>query len=454
MSDPNEALATLIDEAGMSAAGLARRVNDLAPSQRLNYDYTAVYRWIRKGERPRGLAPNLIALALSEALGRQVTAADIGMAAPEHAPPAIGFAYVDQLDAATNTVVGLWRADLDELATVTAAPISPGAWTDATLSWLVRSGAEPLPQRDRAPRVGLADVARARATVDAFAKLDNQFGGAHARYALVQYLRSDLAGLLQGQYSEETGRELFSAAAEATLLAAWSTYDAGIHGMAQRYFIQALRLAQAADNALLCGSILDAMSHQATFVGRHREAVNLARAARTGTQSHATATLTAHFHAMEARALAAGRDVTGSQRALSEAVRVFERRQPGTDPDWIGYFDDAELFAEFSHCFRDLGRATDAISNAERSLDGAGASPRSDFFVAMVLAEGYRARGDVEEACSVVRRALGLGEQLRSARCVEYLRQFRQHLGSHVATPVGQELSEYAADHPLWILAG
>jgi hypothetical protein len=204
------------------------------------------------------------------------------MATTDDTPPAIGLAYVDQLDAATNIAVRLWRADLDELAAVTAAPVSPDAWTDATLSWLVRSSAEPLSQPDRTPRVGLADVARPRATIDAFANLDSQFGGDHARRALIQYLRSDLAGLLDGRYTEKTGRELFSVAAEATLLAAWSTYDAGIHGLAQRYFIQALRLAQAADNALLGGSILDAMSHQATFLGRHREAVNLARAARTG----------------------------------------------------------------------------------------------------------------------------------------------------------------------------
>src|SRR5215212_6696155 len=48
------------------------------------------------------------------------------------------------------------------------------------------------------------------------------------------------------------------------------------------------------DDILLAGSILDAMSHQATFLGRAKEAANLARAARTGTRGYATATLTAH----------------------------------------------------------------------------------------------------------------------------------------------------------------
>jgi hypothetical protein len=328
--------------------------------------------------------------------------------------------------------------------------VTASAWTDASLSWLVRPGTDPLPQREHAPRVGAADVA----AVDAFARLDNQFGGNHARRALIQYLRSDLATLLNGRYTEQVGRQLHSAAAEATMLAAWTSYDAGLHGLAQRYFIQALRLAQAADDVLLAGSILDAMSHQATFLGHHHEAANLARAARNGTQGHATATLTAHFHAMEARALAAGNDATAAQRALSEAVRVFEHRQPGTDPDWITYFDDAELSAEFSHCFRDLGRAADTITYAQRALDSAGASARSDFFVTMVLADGHLAAGDLDAAADAARRALDLGQALKSARCAQYLRQFRQRLSDHVQVPAVLELTEYAADHPLWLAAG
>ena len=81
------------------------------------------------------------------------------------------------------------------------------------------------------------------------------------------------------------------------------SYDAGFHGLAQRYFIQALKLADFADNQLLGGSILDAMSHQATYLGRSADAASLARAARSGTRGIATAGVTAHLHAMEARAL-------------------------------------------------------------------------------------------------------------------------------------------------------
>jgi hypothetical protein len=226
------------------------------------------------------------------------------------------------------------------------------------------------------------------------------------------------------------------------------SYDAGAHGVAQRYFIQALRLAHAADDALLAGSVLDAMSHQATFLGRSREAATLARAARQGTTGRATPTLTAHFHAMEARALAAGGDSASAQRALSEAVRVFERRQPGDDPDWFTYFDDAELAAEFAHCFRDTRRFTDAVTDAERGMTG---SARSDFFVTMVLAAGHLGGGDVDQACEAAQRALDLGAAVRSARCAEYVRAFRQQLRDLEGLTAVRDLHEYAADHPLWL---
>jgi hypothetical protein len=86
------------------------------------------------------------------------------------------------------------------------------------------------------------------------------------------------------------------------------TYDAApASRLAQKYFVQALSLAQLGNDRLLGASILDAMSHQATYTGRFRDAANLARAARTGTCGVATGTLTSHFHTMEACSRPAGR---------------------------------------------------------------------------------------------------------------------------------------------------
>ena len=239
---------------------------------------------------------------------------------------------------------------------------------------------------------------------------------------------------------------MFSSVAEATLLAAWMSYDSAPRSaLAQRYFIQALALAQAGGDRLLGAGILDAMSHQATYTGRFTEAASLAR---TGTTGIATATLTAHFHTMEARALARLGDAKACDRALAEAVREWGRRSPQDDPGWFQYFDEAELSAEFGHCMRDLRRATDAAQYASRSVetvDDAG-FVRSDFFATMVLADAHLAAGEVEEGCGTALRALTAGELIRSGRCVNYLREFRQHLTRAADTTVVTDFQERARE--------
>jgi tetratricopeptide (TPR) repeat protein len=283
-----------------------------------------------------------------------------------------------------------------------------------------------------------------------FERLDGEHGGGHGRTALIEFLRRDLAPLLRGTYTTATGRDLFQAAASATTLAAWMSYDAGAHGLAQRYFIHALKFAESAEDRLLAGGILDAMSHQATFLGNYREAANLASAALTGTATAGSHASTAHFHTMRARAYAKMGDSTACDREMSAAVREFERRQPDNEPEWFGYFDDAELAAELGHCNRDLGRAVDASTYAARSVGANGEQVRSDFFAAMVLADAYLDQGEAEQACRVAIRALEIGERLKSARCVTYVGEFRQRLARIGNSPVARDFTEQARTTRLW----
>ena len=70
--EPNRQLQMLIEEAGFSHKGFARRVNDLGRAkgiQGLSYDHSSVIRWL-KGEHPRGPVPSLITEVLSMSLGR------------------------------------------------------------------------------------------------------------------------------------------------------------------------------------------------------------------------------------------------------------------------------------------------------------------------------------------------------------------------------------------------
>lgn len=362
----------------------------------------------------------------------------------------LGLIYPGQPGAAAIALTELLRADHDDVQGLSAAIADPSASQSAALSWLVND-ASPIPTgRSDKPRIGASDIARLRATTEVFDKLDGQYGGGHARSSLVEYLNRDLGTLLNGSYPERTGRELYRAAAQATLLCAWMSYDAGAHALAQRYFIQALGLADASGDRLIAASILDAMSHQSTFLGRYREAANLARAAGTGTAALGSRSLAAHFLVMEARALARIGDAAACDRAMSAAVREFEGRDVERDPEWFQYFDEAELAAELGHCNRDLGRPVDATTYAAQSIGAKSESARSDFFVTMVLADAHLDRGDVDEACDVALRALELGEQLKSARCAAYVDEFRTRLSRVGDIPAVRDFTERARETRLW----
>ncbi|MGK5530292.1 helix-turn-helix domain-containing protein [Streptomyces sp. URMC 129] len=358
--------------------------------------------------------------------------------------------YPPTSEAAVNAVSQLWRADLNSYEPLLRSQPSEPAWHEASLRWLVAPEPSELPSGAKAAaRAGLADVAAVKTTTDMFAKLDDRFGGDHARHSLIHYLARDVAPLLSGQYKEAVGRALFSTVAESTLLAGWMSYDACQHGLAQRYFLQALRLAQDGADRRLAGSILSAMSHQATFLGRYTEAATLARAARMGISGVATPTLMAQFHAMEARALARTGDVRACELALAEATKALESRNTGDEPEWITYFDEAELAAEAAHCFRDVNSARQAVAHAENAMSGS--HVRSDFFATMVLADAHLRAGDVDEACRVALDALDLGEQLKSARCVSYLAEFRRHLAGMSHSAATRDFYAQAGDHRLWI---
>jgi hypothetical protein len=79
---PNGLLSELLDDAGVSRKGLARRVVEPGAARGvagLNYDHSSVARWLA-GQQPREPVPELIAEVLTGLLQRRVMVADLGMA--------------------------------------------------------------------------------------------------------------------------------------------------------------------------------------------------------------------------------------------------------------------------------------------------------------------------------------------------------------------------------------
>lgn len=164
--------------------------------------------------------------------------------------------------------------------------------------------------------------------------------------------------------------------------------------------------------------------------------------------------MTAQFHAMEARALARLGESRACQLALAATETSFAERDPGQDPEFISYFNPAELAAEFGHCFRDLGDAGRAAEHAAQAVASSdGQYQRSDFFAAMVLAEAYADLDKPEQACQTALCALNLGETLMSARCESYVAEFRQRLEHFGTIAVVRAFREQAETYRLWTQA-
>ncbi|MFI9305165.1 transcriptional regulator [Streptomyces triculaminicus] len=442
---PNERLQALIQEAGCSNAGLARRVNMCGAEHGLDlrYDKTSVARWLR-GQQPRGRAPAVIAEALGRKLGRTVTIDEIGMANGKNLASGVGLQFSPTVLGAIEQVCELWRSDVGRRDFLSGTSVASSALVEPSRDWLI-TAADPQVARSAGARVGPSDVEAVRATTDALVELDHRYGSGHVRPVVVHYLNSVVSGLLAGSYREAVGRDLFAAVSRLTELAGYMAVDTGQPGLAQRYYIQALRLAQAAGDRGYGGYVLAAgMSHLAASLGNPREIAQLAKAAQEGARGHVTPRAEAMFYAAEARGHALLGDARACQVVASRAVSRLEAADNGTDsgddPPWIRHFDRAYLSDELAHCHRDLGQAEPARRHAEDAL---AAHPtgrvRRRAIDLLLLATAHVQQREVEEACATGTRALELLGTLRSNRGAEYLDDFRQRLEPYRDEPVVRE---------------
>jgi len=213
-------------------------------------------------------------------------------------------------------------------------------------------------------------------------------------------------------------------------------YDLEQHGLAQRYLIQALRLAREANNYALGGEILAGMSHQAVYLHRADDALDLARAAHDSATKAGLPALASESLIMQAHALAIDNQPATCGKALNAAEEAFERSDATNTPQWLSYFDDAYMAAKFGHCFRELGQGDKAEYFARRSLDMVDGYVRGRTFNVVLLANAQLQQQDLDAACSTGNQALDLASGLQSARTIKYIRDLRRRMSKFSREPV------------------
>lgn len=332
----------------------------------------------------------------------------------------------------------LWFRFPERLAVVGQAAPAP---TASSFGWFGASAG-----RVPAARVEHGDVASVREMTAAFRKLDNRYGGGHARSMVAGYLSSNVVPLLrEGRYRHEVRRELAGAVAELGQLAGWMAYDVGDVDAGRRHLRQSLRLCQEVGDDALAAEMLAGMSHHAAFYREPLLARDLARAAKDNASRTGLPALVAESTVMEAHGLALLKDVRGCIAALGEAERAFSAGGDADRPEWLSYFDSAYLAAKFAHCFRDLDRPVEAERYARRSLEMSEGYDRGRLFNTALLSSVLADQRRVEEACQTGSRAVALAGGVRSVRVTAYLEDVARRLAPYRREDVVRALYEEMA---------
>lgn len=420
----NEALRTLIARAHVTYRELADSMRRIAVENGdTDFSIAPPYfsRWIQ-GATPYGMSGAYLAEALSRRLGRAVTVAEIGFPT---AVPLDGGAHAWR----TDTLVALSdlsRREVDDVnrrqalrgaAAYSLAAISlpPDGWWETVR----RTGAARRPSSVQ--RVGVSDVTAVRRTTQLFLRMDQRYGGGHARSAVQAYLTSDVYRLLRGVFVDDATRtSMARAASELAYTRGWMHFDNGEHAEAQEAFHIAMSLAAEADDAPLAGHILRAMAHQAIDLGHGKQALDLAN---NSVDEHRYARASPREKALigvvQARALASTRNHKKASEALLRAEDDLAAASDAMpEPDRVFFFAEASLAHETACTLRDMGDLPGAEREFIRSIRTRDSATftRTHLVTLGYLGDVQMRRRDLDRACATWTRVMDGLDGIQSNR--------------------------------------
>lgn len=344
--------------------------------------------------------------------------------------PALPWIWEPELTA--NAIYDITRSDLmlDRRQAVMALAITAGLpLVDPIQRWLSKTGSEPA-TTSQGGRIGVDEVAQLEASTNVFRTWDDSHGGGLARKAVVGQL-NEVADLLKDHHPREITLRLFHVMAQLSKLAATMSWDCGMQTAAQKYYVLGLQAAKPAGDRPFGASILASMARQLLYLDRPQDALELVRLALDGVRTTATPRLRSMLHTREAWAYAKMGRPEAFRRATDAAEDAFmEVRSDDPDPEWITYFDAAELagvtggrYLELSH---QKGRyASDALTYISRACQlRQRSSMRSLALDQVGLAFAHLISGDLDEAVSVGSAATDTAGQVQSDRVRVQLREF------------------------------
>ncbi|MEW1545951.1 sporulation protein [Streptomyces tsukubensis] len=423
--NPNEDLARLVKQAGASHKSLAVQINKIgaAAGVPLRYEHTSVARWVNLGMIPRGRTPEFLAAALGERLGRAVSVDEIGMYGRSGGNPDVGLDFARDPVDAIRVAATYWRTVNRSRRGVVSNAFAIAAFTTPVTRWLAKPADAPTANAG-GRQVGRSDLDELWKAADEARLWDSRFGGGNWKAGSVtECLRLRAAPLLTGTYTETIGRELFAATAELSRVVGWSSVDTGHHDVAQRHFVQALRLARAAGNVESGCYVLATMALQAFLRGHPQQAADMAEGAYERGLGHAAPRVLAFAKLAEARAHGRTGNARAARTALGRTEELLDSIRPGNhDPQQLAYMTHARLAADATEVHCDLADPKGAFTwNKLAEPMSADRFTRATGIRMAVLAISHLQNRDLERGLTAANTSLRILSNVHSARAHGYL---------------------------------
>ncbi|MGH4001477.1 MAG: hypothetical protein ACRDTJ_28905, partial [Pseudonocardiaceae bacterium] len=409
---PNETLSQLLACLSWSGERLAREICRVLGTGAVHP--TTPYKWLKGHQPRRDEIRQATAFVLSQASTRPVTVSELWPGCTPHDPRlipatdgmAVPWTLTGALAIIHDWLLGGWM-DRRVFMAVGGSALTQLAWT------AVNTEPARLAAALGGGQVGATLIEQIEETIPQLRQLDDQHGGGGTSLFYVHAQFQVVGQLLQtAGHGEQVTRRLLVALAELGQLAGWMAADAERHGLAQRYYLTALRAAHNAGDKALGAHVLGAMACHAASREEANDAVSLGTAAVE--MAHRSPVI---VKALVTSRLAYGYALVGDADRFHTAhgrARELAEHSTGHQPRWAYYVNPR--FADTQGGFYQVSLGMACSRNSRRHLGNAvtlltpeatAASdypyPREALLSGTALATAYVGLGELEQACDVGR---------------------------------------------------
>lgn len=285
-----------------------------------------------------------------------------------------------------------------------------------------------------------ATVDRMKQRVESLRAMEQETGGSDYLDPARADLRLITRMLDHGRYTEETGRRLYTLAAEVCCLLGWMSYDASLHTAAQQHYGAAMRAAKTAGDDTLGAHTLCFMATQAANHKEQQAAVGLMETA-DEVWTRVPAIMQASLAAHQTTVYSKVGDKRKAAEAMNRAFDAFERADAAEAPSYLAWFGQAQLGSTEGRYLLISGQARKATEALERSVKQAAPRDRAVRYGTLALA--YQETGDLDGALDATNKAADLiDEGIHTRRGVERLHEVRSALRPHRSEARVREATE------------